>query len=55
MIGQGQASIDEFAGRPRTLGLADVRLPVHGAADKRSLVTTVVNAGVEIAAAADET
>ena len=55
MIGQGHASIDEFEGRLRTLGLADVRLLVHRAADEHSLITAVVNAGRELEAVADET
>ena len=55
MIEQGQASIDEFERKLRTLGPADVRLLVHRAGEERSLVTVVVNAGLDTTAIAEET
>ena len=55
MIEQGHASIDEFERKLRTLGPADVRLLVHRAGEERSLVTVVVNAGLDTTAIAEET
>ena len=55
MIRQGHATIDEFERGLRTLGLADVRLLVHRAAEQRTLVTAVVNAGMDTTAVAQET
>ena len=55
MIGQGHASIDELETKLRTLGPADVRLLLHRAAEELSLVTVVVNAGLDTGAVAEET
>ena len=55
MIEQGQASLDEVGRKLQTLGPADVRLLVHRDADELSLVTVVVNAGLDTADLADET
>ena len=55
MIRQGCATIDEFERKLRTIGLADVRLLVHRAAEERTLVTAVVNADLDTAAVAEET
>ena len=55
MIRQGHTTSDEFEKKLRTLGLADVRLLVHRAAEERTLVTAVVNAGMDTTAVAQET
>lgn len=54
MISQGQASIDELRTTLRSLGSVDLRLLVQGVAEERSLVTAVINAGGDIAAATEE-
>ena len=55
MIEQGRASLDDVGSKLQALGPADVRLLVHRDADEISLVTVVVNAGLDTTDLADET
>ena len=55
VIEQGQADIADLISKLRSLGLTEVRLLVHQAGGEPSLVTAVVNAGLDVAGVTNET